>query len=181
MQLCCVCVVRVGDICLICMLMTSWSTATQRHYLCILLFICHVDDIIYFCLKKGVIMLWKVRNQNTLYCMNGFFLTLFLIPKDGSIFQESSENLVHSIKLIYFGTSFDHQDHNYIVWTRHFSAPEVILGINNSFLPFSLKWQYTLVSSVLRPHCFFLFSAIFSVGLWCVGCILVELCSVSSL
>ncbi|XP_026665323.2 serine/threonine-protein kinase AFC1 isoform X3 [Phoenix dactylifera] len=55
-----------------------------------------------------------------------------------------------AIKLIDFGsTTYDHHDHSYIVSTRHYRAPEVILG---------LGWS--------RPC-----------DIWSVGCILVELCS----
>ncbi|OAY65334.1 Serine/threonine-protein kinase AFC2 [Ananas comosus] len=55
-----------------------------------------------------------------------------------------------AIKLIDFGsTTYDHQDHSYIVSTRHYRAPEVILG---------LGWSYPC-------------------DIWSVGCILVELCS----
>ncbi|KAI3865766.1 hypothetical protein MKX03_025512 [Papaver bracteatum] len=58
--------------------------------------------------------------------------------------------LSSSIKLIDFGsTTFEHQDHTYVVSTRHYRAPEVILG---------LGWNYPC-------------------DLWSVGCILVELCS----
>ncbi|ONM40913.1 Serine/threonine-protein kinase AFC3 [Zea mays] len=59
-----------------------------------------------------------------------------------------------AIKLIDFGsTAFDNQDHNSIVSTRHYRAPEIILG---------LGWS-------------------FPCDIWSVGCILVELCSVRSL
>ncbi|CAL9777900.1 unnamed protein product [Musa acuminata subsp. burmannicoides] len=55
-----------------------------------------------------------------------------------------------AIKLIDFGsTTFEHQDHSYVVSTRHYRAPEVILG---------LGWNYPC-------------------DMWSVGCILVELCS----
>ncbi|XP_010254141.1 PREDICTED: serine/threonine-protein kinase AFC3 isoform X2 [Nelumbo nucifera] len=55
-----------------------------------------------------------------------------------------------AIKLIDFGsTTFDNQDHSSIVSTRHYRAPEVILG---------LGWTYPC-------------------DLWSIGCILVELCS----
>ncbi|KAI5572875.1 hypothetical protein POPTR_010G049100v4 [Populus trichocarpa] len=55
-----------------------------------------------------------------------------------------------AIKVIDFGsTAYGHQDHKYIVSTRHYRAPEVILG---------LGWSYPC-------------------DIWSVGCILVELCS----
>ncbi|AQK96370.1 Serine/threonine-protein kinase AFC3 [Zea mays] len=59
-----------------------------------------------------------------------------------------------AIKLIDFGsTAFDNRNHNSIVSTRHYRAPEIILG---------LGWS-------------------FPCDIWSVGCILVELCSVRSL
>ncbi|XP_010515852.1 PREDICTED: serine/threonine-protein kinase AFC1 [Camelina sativa] len=68
--------------------------------------------------------------------------------KDGSYFKNLPKS--SAIKLIDFGsTTFDHQDHNYIVSTRHYRAPEVILGVG---------WNYPC-------------------DLWSIGCILVELCS----
>ncbi|KAL5135246.1 Serine/threonine-protein kinase AFC1 [Glycine soja] len=68
--------------------------------------------------------------------------------KDGSYFKNLPKS--SAIKLIDFGsTSFEHQDHSYVVSTRHYRAPEVILG---------LGWNYPC-------------------DLWSVGCILVELCS----
>ncbi|XP_023545798.1 serine/threonine-protein kinase AFC3 isoform X2 [Cucurbita pepo subsp. pepo] len=55
-----------------------------------------------------------------------------------------------AIKLIDFGsTAFDNENHSSIVSTRHYRAPEVILG---------LGWSYPC-------------------DLWSIGCILVELCS----
>ncbi|KAG8635852.1 serine/threonine-protein kinase AFC3 isoform X2 [Manihot esculenta] len=54
-----------------------------------------------------------------------------------------------AIKLIDFGsTAFDNQNHSSIVSTRHYRAPEVILGVG---------WTYPC-------------------DLWSVGCVLVELC-----
>ncbi|PON76478.1 Serine/threonine protein kinase [Parasponia andersonii] len=55
-----------------------------------------------------------------------------------------------AIKLIDFGsTTYDNQNHSSIVSTRHYRAPEVILG---------LGWSYPC-------------------DMWSLGCILVELCS----
>ncbi|TXG58557.1 hypothetical protein EZV62_016386 [Acer yangbiense] len=72
--------------------------------------------------------------------------------KDGSYFKNLPKS--SAIKLIDFGsTTFEHQDHSYVVSTRHYRAPEVILG---------LGWNYPC-------------------DLWSAGCILVELCSVSNL
>ncbi|XP_042946245.1 serine/threonine-protein kinase AFC1 isoform X3 [Carya illinoinensis] len=68
--------------------------------------------------------------------------------KYGSYFKNLPKS--SAIKLIDFGsTTFEHQDHSYVVSTRHYRAPEVILG---------LGWNYPC-------------------DLWSVGCILVELCS----
>ncbi|KAK3026040.1 hypothetical protein RJ639_042532 [Escallonia herrerae] len=69
-------------------------------------------------------------------------------PKDGSFFKRFPKSSV--IKVIDFGsTAYEHQNHNYIVSTRHYRAPEVVLG---------LGWSYPC-------------------DIWSVGCILVELCS----
>ncbi|XP_039004784.1 serine/threonine-protein kinase AFC3-like [Hibiscus syriacus] len=55
-----------------------------------------------------------------------------------------------AIKLIDFGsTAFDNQNHSSIVSTRHYRAPEIVLG---------LGWSYPC-------------------DLWSVGCILIELCT----
>ncbi|WOL09256.1 serine/threonine-protein kinase AFC1 [Canna indica] len=55
-----------------------------------------------------------------------------------------------AVKLIDFGsTTFENQNHSYVVSTRHYRAPEVILG---------LGWNYPC-------------------DMWSVGCILIELCS----
>ncbi|KAL6985383.1 Serine/threonine-protein kinase afc3 [Sarracenia purpurea var. burkii] len=54
-----------------------------------------------------------------------------------------------AIKLIDFGSTVDNQNHSAIVSTRHYRAPEVILG---------LGWTYPC-------------------DLWSIGCILIELCS----
>ncbi|KAG8376452.1 hypothetical protein BUALT_Bualt09G0064800 [Buddleja alternifolia] len=80
------------------------------------------------------------------------FTLIVLFPsrsgKDGSYFKNLPKS--SAIKLIDFGsTTFDHQDHSYIVSTRHYRAPEVILG---------LGWNYPC-------------------DMWSIGCILVELCS----
>ncbi|PIA51598.1 hypothetical protein AQUCO_01100447v1 [Aquilegia coerulea] len=69
-------------------------------------------------------------------------------PKDGAYFKRLPKS--SAIKVIDFGsTTYEHQDHSYIVSTRHYRAPEVILG---------LGWSY-------------------SCDVWSIGCILVELCS----
>uniref|UniRef100_N1QTF7 Serine/threonine-protein kinase AFC2 n=1 Tax=Aegilops tauschii TaxID=37682 RepID=N1QTF7_AEGTA len=68
--------------------------------------------------------------------------------KDGSFSKKVPKS--SAIKLIDFGsTAYDHQDCSYIVSTRHYRAPEVILGHG---------WSYPC-------------------DIWSIGCILVELCS----
>ncbi|KAK4256643.1 hypothetical protein QN277_006342 [Acacia crassicarpa] len=69
-------------------------------------------------------------------------------PKEGTFYKRLPKS--SAIKVIDFGsTAYEHQNHNYIVSTRHYRAPEVILG---------LGWS-------------------FPCDIWSVGCILVELCS----
>lgn len=67
-------------------------------------------------------------------------------PKDGSFFKNLPKS--SAIKLIDFGsTTFENQDHNYVVSTRHYRAPEVILGIINWHLPTNhAKWQFAFMS-----------------------------------
>jgi dual-specificity kinase len=70
-------------------------------------------------------------------------------PKDDGSFSRKLPKS-SAIKLIDFGsTAYHHQDRSYIVSTRHYRAPEVILGHG---------WSYPC-------------------DIWSVGCILVELCS----
>ncbi|XP_016440940.1 serine/threonine-protein kinase AFC2 isoform X3 [Nicotiana tabacum] len=69
-------------------------------------------------------------------------------PTDSSYYKRVPKS--SAIKVIDFGsTIYDRQDQKYIVSTRHYRAPEVILG---------LGWRYAC-------------------DIWSVGCILVELCS----
>ncbi|VAI58051.1 unnamed protein product [Triticum turgidum subsp. durum] len=69
-------------------------------------------------------------------------------PKEGSYYKRVPKS--SSIKVIDFGsTTYDQQDQTYVVSTRHYRAPEVILG---------LGWSYPC-------------------DIWSVGCILVELCT----
>lgn len=69
-------------------------------------------------------------------------------PKDSSYYKKVPKS--SAIKVIDFGsTTYERPDQNYIVSTRHYRAPEVILG---------LGWSYPC-------------------DVWSVGCILVELCS----
>lgn len=73
---------------------------------------------------------------------------LFRPTKEGSYYKNLPKS--SAIKVIDFGsTTYQNQDHNYIVSTRHYRAPEVILG---------LGWNYPC-------------------DMWSIGCILVELCS----
>ncbi|KAK2657960.1 hypothetical protein Ddye_011012 [Dipteronia dyeriana] len=97
--------------------------------------------------------------------------------KDGSYFKNLPKS--SAIKLIDFGsTTFENQDHSYVVSTRHYRAPEVILG--NDFV----HGTNTNVLAVLYVSSYHI-SKTFSVGLgwnypcdlWSAGCILVELCS----
>ncbi|GJN21488.1 hypothetical protein PR202_gb08968 [Eleusine coracana subsp. coracana] len=67
-------------------------------------------------------------------------------PKEGSYYKQVPKS--NAIKVIDFGsTTYDQQDQSYVVSTRHYRAPEVILG---------LGWSYPC-------------------DIWSVGCILVEL------
>ncbi|CAN6238528.1 unnamed protein product [Urochloa humidicola] len=69
-------------------------------------------------------------------------------PKEGSYYKRMPKS--SAIKVIDFGsTTYDQQDQSYVVSTRHYRAPEVILG---------LAWSYPC-------------------DIWSVGCILVELCT----
>lgn len=52
-------------------------------------------------------------------------------PKDGSYFKRVPKS--SAIKVIDFGsTTYERQDQTYIVSTRHYRAPEVILGMVSS-------------------------------------------------
>ncbi|WVZ73588.1 hypothetical protein U9M48_021876 [Paspalum notatum var. saurae] len=69
-------------------------------------------------------------------------------PKEGSYYKRLPKS--SAIKVIDFGsTTYDQHDQSYVVSTRHYRAPEVILG---------LGWSYPC-------------------DIWSVGCILVELCT----
>lgn len=69
-------------------------------------------------------------------------------PKDSSYSKRVPKS--SAIKVIDFGsTTYDRHGQSYVVSTRHYRAPEVILG---------LGWSYPC-------------------DIWSVGCILVELCS----
>ncbi|KAJ4850833.1 Serine/threonine-protein kinase afc2 [Turnera subulata] len=69
-------------------------------------------------------------------------------PRDSSYFKRVPKS--SAVKVIDFGsTTYERPDQTYIVSTRHYRAPEVILG---------LGWSYPC-------------------DVWSVGCILVELCT----
>ncbi|KAM7250673.1 hypothetical protein ACFE04_022556 [Oxalis oulophora] len=76
------------------------------------------------------------------------YKAVYRLPTEGNNYLRVPKSSL--IKVIDFGsTAYDNQEHNYIVSTRHYRAPEVILG---------LGWSYPC-------------------DIWSVGCILVELCS----
>ncbi|KAM1719572.1 hypothetical protein ACFX12_021362 [Malus domestica] len=53
-------------------------------------------------------------------------------PKDGTGYKRLPKS--SAIKVIDFGsTAYEHQEHNYFVSTRHYPAPEVILGLGRSY------------------------------------------------
>ena len=61
--------------------------------------------------------------------------------KENSYFKNLPKS--SAIKLIDFGsTTFDHQDHTYVVSTRHYRAPEVILGSYCFLLIFAVCYFY---------------------------------------
>lgn len=108
--------------------------------------------------------------------------------KSGLFFKNLPKS--SAIKLIDFGsTTFEHQDHSYVVSTRHYRAPEVILGK----ILFCLKWYFTSCV-VIYIFSFYIYNEYlltllyyfeglgwnYPCDMWSVGCILVELCSVSS-
>ena len=132
--------------------------------------------------------------MDTYLFLNSFWFAMKVFirpPKDGSFFKNLPKS--SAIKLIDFGsTAFEHQDHNYVVSTRHYRAPEVILGILNASSPIHAKWTIHLIlfSQCHELLCFVFWSVLLSFlglgwnypcDLWSVGCILVELCSVSFL
>ncbi|KAF9681153.1 hypothetical protein SADUNF_Sadunf06G0195900 [Salix dunnii] len=94
-----------------------------------------------------------------------------------------------SIKLIDFGsTAFENQNHSSIVSTRHYRAPEVILG--NELLCWQMRMCFPLwlLLQVSTSHGRYKKNLVVVEGygclgwsypcdLWSIGCILVELCS----
>lgn len=85
-----------------------------------------------------------LKPENVLF-VSSEYVKLSLQDKEGMRLPKSS-----AVKLIDFGsTTFENQNHSSVVSTRHYRAPEVILG---------LGWSYPC-------------------DIWSVGCILVELCT----
>ncbi|GMP50689.1 hypothetical protein CsSME_00017207 [Camellia sinensis var. sinensis] len=120
------------------------NSTSDSHSFCLLAFaVMHDLHLIHTDLKPENILL--VSSE---YVKVPDYKLLSRSTKDGSFFNNLPKS--SAIKLIDFGsTTFEHQDHTYVVSTRHYRAPEVILG---------LGWNYPC-------------------DLWSVGCILVELCS----
>lgn len=70
---------------------------------------------------------------------------MFRLPKEGTSYKRLPKS--SAIKVIDFGsTAYEHQNHNYIVSTRHYRAPEVILG------EFLLLFG-SVVYIILTRHC----------------------------
>lgn len=147
----------------------------------ILLFMIATKDYISF-------INWLSGADDIAIYVNAWFFCLQLLSvlkflsrpaKDGSYFKNLPKS--SAIKLIDFGsTSFEHQDHSYVVSTRHYRAPEVILG----------NWWLCNICFLYLIFCFLCLWVIFVLfpqglgwnypcDMWSVGCILVELCSVS--
>lgn len=106
-------------------------------------------------------------------------------PRDSSYYKKVPKS--SAIKVIDFGsTTYERADQNYVVSTRHYRAPEVILGIvlaepeSVVFLPCFPCFLYVLpFGSCFLEHPFVGLGWSYPCDVWSVGCILVELCSVS--
>lgn len=93
-----------------------------------------------------------------------------------------------AIKVIDFGsTTYERVDQSYIVSTRHYRAPEVILGMCWCRQDWSLfHWVCMMIIHNNQPSQLRSWFWLYIVGLgwshscdiWSVGCILVELCTV---
>ncbi|XP_021634411.1 serine/threonine-protein kinase AFC2 isoform X3 [Manihot esculenta] len=97
-----------------------------------------------------------VQIRNWFDYRNHICIGMSRMPKESSYFKRVPKS--SSIKVIDFGsTTYERQEQNYIVSTRHYRAPEVILDY---FLGIhvGLGWSYPC-------------------DIWSVGCILVELCT----
>ena len=97
-----------------------------------------------FCFSRVCKSTWLQGTPSTMYVLNfcfcssleeDFMQELFnplqvtsRSPKEGTYYKRLPKS--SAIKVIDFGsTAYEHQDHNYIVSTRHYRAPEVILGM----------------------------------------------------
>ena len=73
-------------------------------------------------------------NKNSYLCLLGvFYLNVFSVFNLFGLFplQKRDERIVKSsdMRLIDFGSAtFDHEHHSTVVSTRHYRAPEVVLG-----------------------------------------------------
>ena len=72
--------------------------------------------------------------KKTYLCLLGvFYINVFSVLKLSALFslQKRDERIVKSsdMRLIDFGSAtFDHEHHSTVVSTRHYRAPEVVLG-----------------------------------------------------
>lgn len=99
-------------------------------------------------------------------------------PKDTSYFKRIPKS--SSIKVIDFGsTTYERQDQNYIVSTRHYRAPEVILGTVSSLCFLGIFMMMMLISEYWWSVGYIGLGWSYPCDIWSVGCILVELCTVS--
>lgn len=98
-------------------------------------------------------------------------------PKDGSYFKRVPKS--SAIKVIDFGsTTYDRLDQNYIVSTRHYRAPEVILGMLHSTFVARLSHLHMYLCQFNMVCDYPGLGWSYPCDVWSVGCILVELCSV---
>lgn len=138
------------------------SSIWWRHWLSVTDGIPFMINAWFFCLHLLSVLKFLSRSAKDSYFKN--------LPKSSAI------------KLIDFGsTTFEHQDHSYVVSTRHYRAPEVILGNWWLSTDFSFRIRYFTVYAC--ESSLFLFPQglgwNYPCDMWSIGCILVELCSVS--
>nr|KJB06717.1 hypothetical protein B456_001G063800 [Gossypium raimondii] len=100
-------------------------------------------------------------------------------PKGSSYFKRLPKS--SAIKVIDFGsTTYERQDQTYIVSTRHYRAPEVILGMHFQVIMAHVSMVLENGHMIIK----FFISDFIGLGwsypcdIWSVGCILVELCTV---